>query len=85
MNANAETGRPRRRWWSWLGAVLMLLPCPLWLVFAALGIGGFGGSAAANGNPVLSTIFVVVSVIGLVLTAWRAAIYFWRRQHRTSS
>lgn len=80
---NEETERPRRRWWSWLGAVLMVLPCPLWIVFAALGVAGFGGSAAARGNSVLSTVFVVVSVVGLVLTLWRLAIYV--RGRRTSS
>jgi uncharacterized membrane protein YtjA (UPF0391 family) len=82
---NEETGRPRRRWWTWLGAVLMVLPCPMWLVFAALGIGGLGGGAATHGNSVLSTVFIVISVVGLLLTAWRAGIYLWRRQHRTST
>lgn len=80
---NEETGRPRRRLWSWLGAALMVLPCPLWIVFAALGVGGFGGSAATRGNPVLSTVFVVVSIVGLVLTVWRVALYF-RARRRTS-
>jgi uncharacterized membrane protein YtjA (UPF0391 family) len=80
---NEETGR-RRRWWTWLGAVLMVLPCPLWLVFAALGIGGLGGGAATRGNPVLSTVFIVISVVGLLLTVWRGAVYLRRRQQRTS-
>lgn len=74
--------RTGRRWWSWLGAVLMVLPCPLWLVFAALGVGGLGGGAATRGNSALSTVFIVVSVVGLVLTLWRGARWL---QHRRAA
>jgi uncharacterized membrane protein YtjA (UPF0391 family) len=58
----------------------MVLPCPLWLVFAALGVGGLGGGAATRGNSVLSTVFIVVSVVGLVLTLWRGSMWLLRRR-----
>jgi hypothetical protein len=58
----------------------MVLPCPLWLVFAALGVGGLGGGAATRGDSTLSTVFIVVSVVGLVLTLWRGAMWFRHRR-----